>query len=100
MLKLKLSEAFLLTIMISVKIFLSYFSLSVCDKSKRHSIALHRPGDLFQFPFLSLLILFHCYIQMFFYNLWNFCCLPSEKCVANLYDNGKSNMAAIMSKVY
>ena len=33
-------------------------------------------------------------------NLSNLCCLPPQKCVANLHDNSKSNMAAIVNKVY
>ena len=28
------------------------------------------------------------------------CCLPPKKCVANLNDNSKSNMVAIVNKVY
>ena len=28
------------------------------------------------------------------------CCLPPQKCVANLHDNSKSNMVAIVNKVY
>ena len=27
-------------------------------------------------------------------------CLPPQKCVANLHDNSKSHMAAIVNKVY
>ena len=34
------------------------------------------------------------------YNLSNLCCLPPQKCVANLHDNSKSNMVAIVKKVY
>ena len=34
------------------------------------------------------------------YNLSNLCCMPPEKCVANLHDNNKSNVAAIVNKVY
>ena len=34
------------------------------------------------------------------YNLLNLCCLPPQKSVANLHDNSKSNMAAIVNKVY
>ena len=33
-------------------------------------------------------------------NLSNLCCLPPEKCVGNLHDNNKFNMAAIANKVY
>ena len=34
------------------------------------------------------------------YNPSDLCCLPPQKCVANLHDNSKSNMAAIVNKVY
>ena len=34
------------------------------------------------------------------YHLSNLCCLPPEKCSVNLHDNSKSNMAAIVNKVY
>ena len=41
-----------------------------------------------------------CVSKVFVYNLSNLCCLPPQKCVANLHDKGKSNMAAIVNKVY
>ena len=99
MLKWKLTKAFLLTIMISVKILLSYLSLSGCEVKE----AFHHFASAWIFVSVFLLVtpdpvsLLHSDVC---YNLWNLCCVPSEKCVANLHDNGKSNMAAIMSKVY
>ena len=41
-----------------------------------------------------------CVAKMFVITSRTMCCFPPRKRVANLHDNRKSNMAAIVNKVY
>ena len=55
-------------------------------------IVFYRLGDKYSMNVKQIIC-----VANIFVNLSNLCCLPPQKCVANLHDNSKSNMVAIVN---